>query len=246
MKTLLTLFSISLGMLVAQGQQIEVSGIVIDETNSPFPGVNVLVKGTENETQTNEEGTYTIATEIGQELEFSRFGYFTQTVIIEDAESINIQMEVDNATVIDAIVGGFNKKRKQGYSVATICGSEIADNPQKDFSRALEGKTAGVIVKPQTGYAGSTNTVIIRGLNSFNGSNHPLYVIDGVPYDTRITYPGNVICGDNGSNRSFDIDPNNIASVKILKGLAATNIYGSEGRNGVVIITTKAGPYANR
>ncbi|GAB5400093.1 MAG: hypothetical protein Aureis2KO_16780 [Aureisphaera sp.] len=228
------------------GQQIQVEGYVTDENNEPFANAKVLVAETGNETHTDEEGMYTIEAEVGQHLVFSHAGYHSLMIKVEDKNPIDLKMERDNASIIARVTGGFAEKKAQGYSVSTICGSQIAESPQSDFSRIIEGKTAGIRVRPQTGFVGSTNSVVIRGLSSINGSNHPLYVIDGVPYDTQITNPGNVVCGDLGTNRSFDIDPNNIASVKVLKGLAATNMYGSQGRNGVVVISTKTGPYANR
>ncbi len=246
MKTLIVTFVFALCAFNVQGQQLEISGTVTDENDQLFPNAKITVKGTDNEIKTDEEGNYTINAEIGQYLVFSHAGYYNLTTLIEDDRRIDMVMERDNVHIIAAISGGFTKKEAQGYAVSTICGTDIAGSLENDFSRTLDGKMAGVIVKPQTGFVGATNTVVIRGLSSFNGTNHPLYVVDGVPYDTNINTPGNIICSDRGSNRSFDIDPNNVASVKILKGLAATNIYGSEGRNGVVLITTKIGPYANR
>ncbi len=228
------------------GQQVEISGTVTDENNLPFPNAKVMVKETMNVTHTDEEGTYIINAEIGQYLVFSHVGYYSMTVMVEDETPIHISMERDDATVIAAITGGFTNKKKQGYAVSTICGTDIGDNIQTDVTMSLVGKAPGISITPQTGFSGTTNRFVIRGLTTYNGSNYPLYIVDGVPYDTTITNPGNVICGDLGSNRSFDLDPNNIESVKVLKGLAATNIYGSEGRNGVVIITTKTGALSSR
>lgn len=246
MKTLLLMGAFVLFFSNVVSQEVVVSGIVSDENNQPFPNAMVIIKGTETKTFTNEEGAYTIMAELGQNIDFCHIGYFTLTVKIENEQPIHIEMRRDDAAIITALTGGFVRKKAQGYAVSTIPGSEIAESTQNDFSITLQGKVAGIAVKPQTSFVGSTNSVVIRGVNTFNGSNHPLYVIDGVPYDTSINRLGNIYCGDLGSNRSFDIDPNNIESVKVLKGLAATNIYGSEGRNGVVLITTKVGPYANK
>ncbi len=233
-------------MVNVYSQQVQIEGTVTDENNEPFPNVKIIGEDEQLLTRTDEMGAYSLIVETGKHITFSHAGYYTMTVLVEDDSPINMVMERDNASIMALFTGGYSDKKAQGYAVSTLCGTQLSDNLQKDFSRMLEGTTAGIMVKPQSGFVGSSNLVTIRGLNTINGSSHPLYVVDGVPFDTTITHPGNPVCGDLGSNRSFDIDPNNIESVKILKGLAATNLYGSLGRNGVVLITTKSGAYASR
>lgn len=149
-------------------------------------------------------------------------------------------------SVIDPIAGGFAEKRKQGYAVATLTSEDINTTIHSDFTQAMIGKAAGIQIAPRSGFSGTATFFVVRGLTTFNGSNFPLYVVDGVPFDTKANNGGQLFVGNMGPNRSFDLDPNNIAKVKILKGLAATNIYGSQGRNGVVLITTKTMELANR
>ena len=128
-----------------------------------------------------------------------------------------------------------------GYSVSSIQQESIKESPQTDLTRVLSGKAAGINITTQNGLSGSSNKVIIRGTNSFTGDNNALYVIDGVPISNDTNASGDFVDGNMGSSRSFDIDPNNIERVDILKGLAATTLYGTQGRNGVILITTKGG-----
>ena len=137
---------------------------------------------------------------------------------------------------------GIKKEKKAlGYAVSSISEEEIQDNPETDLTRVLQGKTAGIEITTSNGLSGSANKVIIRGMNSFSGNNNALYVVDGVPYSSDANAAGNFVDGNSGSSRSFDIDPNNIENIDILKGLAATTLYGTQGRNGVILITTKTG-----
>jgi len=230
-------------------QEKTISGTVLDEGNLPLPGVNVIVKGTSNGTQTDFDGNYTISANVGQTLVFSYVGYKTEEKGISAAStniSLSMQPEADVLTEVLVVAQGISKEKKAlGYAVSTIQEESIKESPQTDLTRVLSGKAAGINITSQTGLSGSANQVVIRGLTSFTGSNNALYIIDNVPYSNDTNNSGNFVDGNIGSSRSFDIDPNNIENIQILKGLAATTLYGSEGRNGVILITTKTGSSKN-
>ena len=229
-------------------QQKTVSGSVLDETNLPLPGVNVIVNGTTNGVQTDFDGNYSIDVSVGETLVFSYVGYKKVEMPVTAASSdISFAMEPDASILNEVVVTGFAVKKDKkalGYSVSSIQSEAIQESPQSDLTRVLSGKAAGIQITSQNGMSGSANKVVIRGTNSFTGDNNALYVIDGVPISNDTNQSGNFVDGNMGSSRSFDIDPNNIERVDILKGLAATTLYGTQGRNGVILITTKTGSSA--
>ena len=226
-------------------QEKTISGSVTDNTGLPLPGVNIIVKGTSNGTQSDFDGNYSIQASIGQALVFSYVGFTTvERPVTAGSNTISVQLEEDAAVLEEVVVtaSGIRKEKKAlGYAVSSVKEEQIKDNPEADLSRILSGKSAGINITTQNGLSGSANQVIIRGLNSFSGDNNALYVIDGIPYSNDTNEAGNFVDGNMGSSRSFDIDPSNIENIDILKGLAATTLYGTEGRNGVILITTKTG-----
>lgn len=224
------------------GSQITVQGTVVDNTGMPLPGVNIIVAGSSQGTQSDFDGNYSINISVGKDLVYTYVGFVSLVTTVQNSGNINITMEEDAGSLEEVVVTAQGIKREKkalGYAVSTITSEKIQDNPQSDLTRVLSGKSAGVIITTQNGMSGSTNNVIIRGMNSFSGNNNPLYIIDGVPFSTGTNAAGSFIDGNMGSSRSFDIDPNNIEKIEILKGLAATTLYGTEGRNGVILITTK-------
>ena len=230
-------------------QEKTISGSVSDNSGLPLPGVNIIVKGTSNGTQSDFDGNYTVNANVGQTLVFSYVGFNTAERAVTAATStISIQMSEDAAVLEEVVVTalGIKKEKKAlGYAVSSIKEEAIKDSPESDLTRVLQGKTAGIEITTQNGISGSANKVIIRGMNSFSGNNNALYVIDGVPYSNDTNAAGDFVDGNSGSSRSFDIDPSNIENIDILKGLAATTLYGTEGRNGVILITTKTGSTKN-
>ena len=226
-------------------QEKTISGTVSDNSGLPLPGVNIIVKGTSNGTQSDFDGNYTVNANVGQSLVFSYVGFNSAERAVTAATSnISLQLTEDAAVLEEVVVTalGIKKEKKAlGYAVSSIKEESIKDNPETDLTRVLQGKTAGIEITTQNGISGSANKVIIRGMNSFSGNNNALYVIDGVPYSNDTNASGDFVDGNSGSSRSFDIDPNNIENIDILKGLAATTLYGTDGRNGVILITTKTG-----
>tara|TARA_R110000787_G_scaffold279936_1_gene390338 strand:+ start:3400 stop:6624 length:3225 start_codon:yes stop_codon:yes gene_type:complete len=230
-------------------QEKTISGSVSDNNGLPLPGVNIIVKGTSNGTQSDFDGNYTVNANVGQTVVFSYVGFNSaERAVTATTSTISLQMSEDAAVLEEVVVTalGIKKEKKAlGYAVSSIKEEAIKDSPETDLTRVLQGKTAGIEITTQNGMSGSANKVVIRGMNSFSGNNNALYVIDGVPYSSDANAAGNFIDGNSGSSRSFDIDPNNIENIDILKGLAATTLYGTDGRNGVILITTKTGSSKN-
>lgn len=200
----------------------KVTGNVVDDTGLPLPGVNIIEQNTSNGTQTDFDGNYTIAIQGSRNLEFSYVGFESIVKPIYGSQ-IDVQMlpgaELDEVVVV---AQGIQRESKAlGYAVSTV--------ESEDIARVLSGKASGVQITRGSGIAGNYSNIRIRGNNSINASSDALYIIDGVP----------VTGSDVGQ---FDyLDSDNIADIEILKGAAASNLYGSDGRNGVIVITTKSG-----
>ena len=156
-----------------------------------------------------------------------------------------IQLEPSALTLDEVVVTGLGIKKEKkalGYGVSTIKTGAIVNRQEADIARILRGKATGVDITQTSGLAGSGTNVIIRGYTSITGNNQPLFVIDGIPFNTETnTNQGFGAGGATASSRFLDLDPNNIEEVSILKGLSATVLYGEAGRNGVILITTKNG-----
>lgn len=226
--------------------QTTVSGTVSEE-NGPLPGASVLVKGTTTGAQTDFDGNYSINASPTDVLVFSYVGYTTQEVTVGGQSTINVTLASDNQLdeVIVTAQGIKREKKALGYAVSEVAAEEIEGRTEGDVARVLSGKASGVNITSASGTSGSATNVIIRGQNSINGNNQALFIVDGVPFSSDTNASGSAFNGNNGSSRFLDLDPNNIASVNVLKGLAAATLYGTAGRNGVIVITTKAGQSGN-
>ncbi|CAN5399008.1 SusC/RagA family TonB-linked outer membrane protein [soil metagenome] len=226
-------------------QQRTVTGTVADDAGIPLPGVNIIIQGTTQGTQTDFDGNFSIPVQTGQNLVFSFLGFRSVTVpVTATSNVIDVRLELDAAALDEVVVTGFGMQREKkalGYSVSEIAPAAIEERSEGDLARVLSGKSAGLNINNASGLSGSATNINIRGYNTINGSNQPLFIIDGVPISNDTNNVGNFLDGNSGSSRSLDIDPNNIASVSILKGYAAATVYGSEGKNGVILITTKTG-----
>ena len=231
-------------------QEKTISGTVTDDSGLPLPGVNIIVKGTTNGTQSDFDGNYSIATAVGQTLVYSYVGFDAQEMPVTASSSkMNVTMVAGEAleTVVLTGYGGVTKERKSlGYAVTTLEAESIENKPESDVVRSLNGKVAGVQIVGNSGATGSGTNFVIRGRSSINGSNQPLFIVDGVPFDSGTNQQTGFAGGNTvTSSRFLDLDPNNVESVQILKGLSASVLYGQQGRNGVVLITTKNGSSKN-
>ena len=238
--TLALVFAVQL--LFAQEKTI--SGTVSDGDGIPLPGATVIVQGTTNGVSTDFDGNYTIFANEGETLSFSFIGYVAKTVVVGASNTINVTLETDSQQLDEVIVTSLGIKREKkalGYAVSEVDQSQLEQRADGDIGRVLAGKASGVNITNQSGLSGSGTSIMIRGMNSFSQGNQPLFIVDGIPFSTETNNQGDFVDGNNGSSRFVDIDPNNIESVSVLKGLAASTLYGTQGRNGVILITTKAG-----
>ena len=240
-------------VLSAWAQDRVVSGkITASEDGSTLPGVNVVLKGTTNGTVTDVDGNYRLnVPSAGGTLVFSFIGLQTQEIAIGERSIIDVQMGLDVQQLTEVVVtavGIEREKKALGYSVASVDAANLQQRSEVDPLRALQGKMPGVNITGGGGGPGQSTKINIRGISSLTGNTQPLFVVDGIPFDNSVnsSETGQGSGGENSaqntmiSNRAFDLDPNNIASVSILKGAAAAALYGSRATNGVVIITTKA------
>ncbi len=240
---------------ISFAQEKTITGTVTDQDGLPLPGVNIVVEGTTTGTQTDFDGNYSINASQGQTLLFTYIGEKDVRVVVGAGNTINVQMEEDAQALEEVIVTAQGIKREKqalGYAVSEVGSEQLEQRPEGDVGRVLTGKASGLNITQQSGLSGSGTNIVIRGFSSFSGSNQPLFIVDGVPFSSETNSSGaatgnandDFINGNSGSSRFLDLDPNNIESVNVLKGLAAATLYGTQGRNGVILITTKNGSSA--
>lgn len=234
------------------GQQRSIAGLVTSSTGEPLSGVTISVKGSTVGTQTGDDGRYTIQVpQSGATLVFGYLGMQTIELAVGSSSTLNVTLSPLESTLDEVVVTAFGIGREQrslGYAAQSVSAEELNQNRQPNLLNSLQGKVAGVTISSVGGGPGQGATMRIRGVNSIdpNISGDPLYVIDGIQIDnTTSTLGANPAGSDFGargvSNRVSDINPEDIESVNILKGGAATALYGLRGANGVVVITTKKG-----
>ncbi|HKI45993.1 MAG TPA: SusC/RagA family TonB-linked outer membrane protein [Balneolales bacterium] len=231
--------------------QHTVTGTVTDgQTGEALPGVNVLVKGTSTGTATDPKGHYSLdASSATDTLVFSYIGYVTQTIPIDGQSTINVKLQQRAISGKELVVTAFGiqrQKRSLGYAVTQVSSEDVSTVKQTNIVNSLEGRVPGVVITQSAAGPGSGTRVIIRGNNSLTGNNQPLYVVDGVPIDnagfgsSAGSGTGEYSRTDYGTGIS-DINPDDIASITVLKGPNAAALYGSRASNGVILITTKKG-----
>ncbi|MFC6226150.1 SusC/RagA family TonB-linked outer membrane protein [Hymenobacter artigasi] len=232
----------------AWAQERTVSGKVIDRaTNEGLPGVTVLVSGTTVGVATNADGSFSLSVPNGAtELRFSSVGYVGQQQSITNGNGpYTIGLATDSKQLNEVVVTalGIEKDKKTlGYATQTIEAGQLTQGRDRSVLNSLQGKVAGVQINNASGGVGSSTRVVIRGNKSFSGNNQPLYVVDGIPIDNSSVGTGdNLNNGVDAGNRANDINPEDVESVTILKGPAATALYGSRAATGAIIITTKSG-----
>lgn len=231
---------------VAFAQERKVSGRVTGADGKPLAGVTIAVQGSNVATQTDGNGNYSLSVANGKILVFRSVGYGDKTLIVKEGQSaFNIMLDnSDNALeeVVVTAMGITRSEKSLGYSATKIGGDELAGPRNTNVLSSLAGKVAGVTVNSSGPGPGSASSITIRGYGSITGSNEPLYVVDGVPLQTtNFTTQGTAIQGGGISSIAAD----DIESMTILKGAAATALYGSRAANGVVVVTTKSGKKGN-
>ncbi len=238
--TLIGVWAFSLLMLfvpfLASAQSRTINGTVIDaRDNKPLQGVSVQVKGSTTGSVTDENGAFTIAVPSKDaRLIFTYSGLGAQEITVGDQSSIKVQLS-PTTSMQEVLVIGYGTARKSDLtgSVGSVKSTQLAERPATSLGQELAGRIAGVQVNTNSGRPGGQTNIRIRGFSSINTSNNPLYVVDGVilPVGTQ----------QQNSNSIDFINPNDIASVEVLKDASATSIYGARGANGVIMITTKRG-----
>lgn len=213
----------------AQSEKIEVSGIVTDASDeNPLPGVNVAIKGTSQGTSTDAEGAYTLrASSASDTLTFSFIGYQTREVPVQGREVIDIEMTSQAITGEEVVVVGYGQQSRKSLtgSVSSVTNEDIRKSPAVNVGNALTGKVTGLQVIQSSGQpGGDAPQLFMRGVGSLStGRSAPLVLVDGVERDM------------------FQLEPDNIANISVLKDAAATAVYGVRGANGVIVVETKRG-----
>lgn len=253
MKYLWLTLLVSCLSVTAMLAQRTVTGTIIDETGEVLVGANVIVKNTEPlvGTVTDIDGNYILEVPEGKDvLVISYAGYTTQEITLGVDNLLNVTLK-EGVTLDDVVVTALGISRDEkslGYAVTEVSGDEVAGSGESNVIQGLSSKVAGVQVIGSGGTPGASSKILIRGNSTFTGDNQPLVVVDGVPYDNQTSgsvagdYPFNAgLNGVNNSNRALDINPEDVESVTVLKGPAASALYGTRGANGALIITTKRG-----
>ena len=255
-RILTALMGIALCATQGFAQPKTVTGKVTSEAGAPLPGISVVIKGTSQGTQTNSTGDYSVRASAGQVLQFRRIGYTPQEKTVGTDNVINVRL-VASAASLDAVVvtalGQTTVQRNLGTSQQSVTGADIAATTRENFVNALQGRVAGVEVTSSSGVPGASTSITIRGVSSISSSNQPLMIIDGLPMDNKTMNTGQLASDAPGSltafsnrgvdftNRSADINPDDIESLVVLKGPEASALYGIDAANGAIVITTKRG-----
>ena len=242
------MFLIGMFMTGAYAQTRTVSGLVKDkEMGEPLVGVSVTVKGTKNATMTDVDGNYTIQTGPKDVLVFKYVGMKDTEETVGDRNTINVLLVPNAESLGEVVVTAMGIKRQSEtltYSAQTVGGKDVNDIKSINMINSLQGKSAGLQITPNSTGAGGSSKILFRGNKSISGSNQPLIVIDGVPTMTNTT--SSQVASDYGGERDggdvmSTINPDDIASITLLKGAAASALYGAVAANGAIMITTKSG-----
>lgn len=225
-KHVLCMLVLLLSALGVMAQDVVVTGKVVTANNEPLPGVSVTVKGTTKGTATDGNGAYTLKAPSNAILTFNFIGYIGQEITVGNRTTINVTLKEDALNLEQVVVIGYGTQKKKDIttSVVTVSTKDISERPIVSVAQAMQGKAAGVQVTQPSGKPGAGISVHVRGSTSVQSGNEPLYVVDGVQ-TTDIS----------------NIDANDIESMQVLKDASSAAIYGAQGANGVVIITTKKG-----
>ncbi len=230
--------------------QTRVSGTVTSKDDGePIIGASILVIGTNQGTVTDADGKFiVILPKDKKDIRVSYIGMVSQTVAAKDGMVVRL---ASDATSLDEVVvtgmGITRAKKSVGYAVQDLSADDLNTSGTTSIGSALQGKLTGVSVRPSSGAPGASAQIVIRGARSFDGNNAPLYVVDGMPIASTPDFStGNSVTGADFTNRSIDINPDDIENISVLKGQAASALYGIRASNGVILITTKRGSKATQ
>lgn len=242
------LFLSLLGLLcLATGwaQQKSISGTISDENGLPLPGATVVIQNTTVGTTTDFDGNFSLEASPGDVLEISYVGYQNANLTVGEADAYSLSLQLGNelAEVVVTSLGISREMKSLGYAVQSVDGEDLADVTSINAIEALSGEVSGLDIQSYNTMGGSAN-VIIRGFSSLTGTNQALFVVDGTPINNSTGNTRDQRTGRGGfdyGNAAMDINPEDVASVSVLRGAAATVLYGSRASNGVILITTKSG-----
>lgn len=243
--TTLCILLLAISQLYAQNHTVT-GKVTAKEDGLPIPGVTVKIQGTNTGVQTSADGKYSLSVTPGAVLSFSFIGYVTQ-LIPANGTTLNVVLIPTSQQLGEVVVTGAlgitRTRNQQSYAAQQVTGEEVSKTRSSNFVNGLSGKVAGLEIRQNNALGASTN-VILRGVKSITGNNQALFVIDGVPVNNSNNNSASQQAGDGGydyGSPSSDINPDDIEAVTVLKGAAASALYGSRGSNGVILITTKKG-----
>lgn len=247
-KFLLQILCCTVFFTSAFAQDRTISGTVTDKADGqPLPGVSVKVKGTQVGTVTDANGKFQLKAANNGTLTFTYIGYVTQELPVGTTGAKSVALVSDSKQLGEVVVTGAlgiqRTRNQETYAAQQVVGDEVSKTRSNNFVNGLSGKVAGLEIRQNNTMGGSSN-VVLRGVKSITGNNQALFVIDGVPVDNTNTSGTNQSTGRGGydyGNAAADLNPDNIESVTVLKGAAASALYGSRGSNGVILITSKKG-----
>ncbi|UCS94040.1 TonB-dependent receptor [Echinicola marina] len=227
-------------------QDRNISGLVVDKSGESLPGVNIIIKGSTKGTITDLDGKFSIEASNDDILVFSFLGFTSKEVSVGNQDFLNVTLEEDLSDLDEVVVVGYGTVKKSDLTgaVASVKPEELNLGSLQNIDQMLTGRMPGVQINQNSAEPGGSVNVRIRGVGSINAGNEPLYVIDGMPIDNSPSISGSgsgISDNRNPKNPLNLINPNDIASIEVLKDASATAIYGSRGANGVIMITTKRG-----
>jgi TonB-linked SusC/RagA family outer membrane protein len=242
-KKLLLLFcSVAFLFATTKAQTPPLRGTVKNDKGVPVAAATVKIKNSNAGTQTDDNGNFTLVVPPGKTLIISAVGYDQSE--LKATDNLQIVLKDRNSSLTEVIVTANAIKREQrslGYAAPTVKAAELEIGQSSSALTALSGRVAGINVTSSTGAPGASTRIVLRGGSSVTGNNEALIVVDGVPYDNSDNIGGGTLTAVNFGNRGNDINPDDVASITVLAGPAATALYGSRASNGALIITTKTG-----
>ncbi|HRP56877.1 SusC/RagA family TonB-linked outer membrane protein [Agriterribacter sp.] len=243
-KTLSLLAMLLLCSIIAWSQTKTLTGRVTNEIGDPIPFATIKIKGSTAGVAADQDGNFSIMVSPDAILTVSAAGFQSEDIAVGDQNTLSVTLVSASSLqeVVVTALGISREKKALGYATQAVKGDELVQAANTGFAGALQGKVSGVQITPSSGMPGASSLITIRGARSFTGNNTPLYVIDGMPVSSDADIStGFSVTGTDIANRAVDIDPNDIASIDILKGQAASALYGIRASNGVIVITTKSG-----